>query len=68
CEKIAEALRRWPNKNGVPHKRSKYAHTSDAVSYLIWRFWPRKLVRKGVSVETIRRKLSQRGRDLDLLK
>lgn len=37
------ALRQWENKNGFPNRRSQFAHVSDAVSYPLWRFYPRRL-------------------------
>lgn len=66
---INMALKRWENKNGVPWRRSEYAHISDSVSYLCWRFFPRKLRRrKGrdlVGYQRVAPKRSKRQRDLD---
>lgn len=44
CEHTIRAMRSWENKNGVPNRRSKYAHLCDAVSYVVYRFFgtPRK--------------------------
>ena len=38
CERTAEALRNYENKNGVPNRRSQYAHIVDAVTYVVYRF------------------------------
>jgi hypothetical protein len=37
------ALKLWENRNGVPYRRSIYAHLCDAISYVVWRFYPRAL-------------------------
>lgn len=42
-------LRRWPLKNGMPDRRHEFAHVSDAVTYPLWRFYPRKAKRKAFS-------------------
>lgn len=59
------ALASWENRNGVPYRRSPYAHFSDALSYVIWRFWPRHTKRRKLEFEKGERKRSQRERDLD---
>jgi hypothetical protein len=62
------ALKRWENRNGAPYRLSEYAHASDAVSYLIWRFFPRRLKNKAGSIyEKINRRRSAREQDLDNL-
>lgn len=38
CERTAEAFRNYENKNGVPNRRSQYAHIVDAVTYVAYRF------------------------------
>ncbi|MGE0547606.1 MAG: phage terminase large subunit [Kofleriaceae bacterium] len=41
CAHTAEALRQYENKNGVPNRRSQYAHIVDAVTYVVYRFFGR---------------------------
>lgn len=67
---INTALKRWENKNGIPHRRSEYAHVSDSCSYLLNRFYPRKLRGKhagAVGYSKVDRRRSRRERDLDHL-
>ncbi len=47
CTHIAQALKYWENRNGVPYRRSQYAHASDAVTYPIYRVFGRPKVKKG---------------------
>lgn len=47
CERTAEALRNYENKNGVPNRRSQYAHIVDAVTYVAYRFVGRPKQRSG---------------------
>lgn len=67
CLRLIETLKRWENKNGLPHRRSVFAHTSDAISYLIYRFFERRVKSKGLEYKRIERKRSQRERDFDAL-
>jgi hypothetical protein len=46
CDKTARAMKLWENRNGVPYRRSIYAHLCDCVSYGVYRFWGRPLERK----------------------
>jgi len=39
---LNRAIRDWENRNGRPYQRSVYAHLCDAVSYPLYRFYPRK--------------------------
>jgi hypothetical protein len=32
----------WKNVNGIPSRRAKSAHCGDTMTYLIWRFFPRR--------------------------
>lgn len=59
------ALKSWENRNGVPNKRSDFAHLSDAVSYVVWRIWPRKSRRKRFKHEKVERGRSGREREFD---
>jgi len=45
CLRVAEAMRRWENRNGVPYRRSDYAHVCDATTYPVYRFFGRPKVR-----------------------
>lgn len=40
---LNRALKLWENRNGVPYRRSEFAHLCDAASYPLWRFYPRKV-------------------------
>lgn len=42
-EPLVEALREWPNKNGVPFRKSLFAHRCDSWSYPTYRCFPRRL-------------------------
>lgn len=64
------ALKLWEIKNGFPNKRSEHAHLSDAVTYPLYRWYPRKLRSKveykglgarGASMEGGRRGGGRRG-------
>jgi hypothetical protein len=59
------ALNSWENRSGVPYRRSEFAHLCDAVSYPVWRFFPRVLASASVTYKRIKRKRSERERDLD---
>lgn len=41
CTKAAEAFRLYTNKNGVPDRRSQWAHIIDGVTYLAYRLFGR---------------------------
>lgn len=58
------AAKSWANRSGVPHKRSEYAHICDAGSYIVWRFFPRKHVKRLIEYRRIERTKSVRERDL----
>jgi hypothetical protein len=58
---LNRALRLWENRNGVPHRRSEYAHLSDAFSYPLWRFYPRRVQSGSVQVTTIARERGAPG-------
>jgi hypothetical protein len=58
---LNEALKLWENRNGVPYRRSVYAHLGDAATYPIWRFYPRRVKKQrskpsteGISVQLVR--------------
>jgi len=39
---VNRALAGWPMTNGAPSRISRFAHACDAVSYIVWRFYPRR--------------------------
>ena len=41
CQHTATAMKRWEIRDSRPHKRSKYSHMCDAVTYVVWRLWGR---------------------------
>jgi hypothetical protein len=60
-----KALKQWENRGGVPYRRSPHAHLCDAVSYPVWRFFPRRRRRGKVSYKAVKPKRSNRAKDLD---
>lgn len=40
--RMNRSLKHWEMKNGAPHRRSEFAHACDAVTYVCWRFFPRR--------------------------
>jgi hypothetical protein len=64
CVETAKALAKYELKRGRPDRYSPYAHISDAWSYPLWFFWPRKLRRKSEG-KTAPRPLSNRRRELE---
>ena len=54
CEHTIRALRHWEIKNGTPHRRSEYSHIADAVTYPLWRFFPRRRVRSNAGEPAIK--------------
>ena len=59
------ALKSWENRNGVPYRRSDFAHFSDSVSYIVWRFFPRKKRQGKFKFKRLHRKRSGREKSLD---
>jgi hypothetical protein len=54
CKRTAESLRRWEIKNGVPYRKSDFAHLCDAVTYPLYRIWGRpKASRRPVTYDRI---------------
>lgn len=60
CKAVATALRLWPRLKGVPFWRSEHAHLSDAVTYVIFRFFGRAVARRGRGKATFEREASRR--------
>jgi hypothetical protein len=54
CRELVEAVRMWRRKNGFPDRRSKWAHKCDAMSYLLWRCYPRKIVSRQTSYKRLK--------------
>lgn len=46
-KRTIEAMLNWERKNGVPNRKSPYAHVSDAVSYPVFRIFGRPKPKKG---------------------
>ncbi len=42
CPRTVKTIGKWKNVHGMPSRRSQWAHCGDAVTYLIWRFFPRR--------------------------
>lgn len=50
CPRTVASVQKWRSKNGMPDRRGVAAHGGDALTYLIWRFFPRR-ARGGTSEE-----------------
>ncbi len=46
CEFTRKAMRQWENKNGIPNRRSEFAHACDAVSYVSYRFFGKPKIKR----------------------
>jgi len=47
CTRTIKAMRSWENKNGIPNRRSDFAHICDAVTYVIFRFFGKPATKRG---------------------
>lgn len=47
CSSTATAVKSWENRNGVPYRRSTFAHVCDALTYGTYRFFGRPKKPKG---------------------
>lgn len=47
CTHVAQAIRRWENRNGLPYRRSEHAHLNDAWTYPIYRLFGRRRTKPG---------------------
>lgn len=57
CPNAVTSVQKWRSKNGQPSRRADAAHGGDALTYLIWRFFPRrKTDKRGGSLGTPQRK------------
>lgn len=65
CIHTAKAMKLWENRNGLPYRRSPYAHLCDTVSYGVYRFWGRPKVKRPKaeyrSVRRFNRRAQMRG-------
>lgn len=56
CPQMCESIPKWKTMpNGLPSRSSKHAHGGDALTYVIWRFFPRREERDRNEVETFKR-------------
>lgn len=56
CPRTVESIRKWKSgPSGIPARRSKHAHGGDALTYAIWRFFPRRTEKNKVDIEAIKR-------------
>jgi len=56
CEKTVTSIRQWRRgPNGGPSRKSKGAHAGDALSYVLWRFFPRRRQNDKVEIKTFKR-------------
>jgi hypothetical protein len=53
CIYTIRSCKYWKNKNGIPNKKSDFAHVGDALSYPLWHLYPRKVEKTKVELETI---------------
>lgn len=59
CKQACESVRSWKHKDGKPIARNKGAHAGDAITYVVWRFFPRRIEKDTVEHTKIPR--AQRG-------
>lgn len=56
CPMTAQSIRKWKTRpGGLPSRTSKHAHAGDSITYLVWRFFPRRGETSKVEVKTIKR-------------
>lgn len=53
CLYTIRSCKYWKNKNGVPNKKSEFAHVGDSLSYPLWHLYPRKVEKTKVDFESI---------------
>lgn len=49
CTFLLEAIKKWRRKGGIPNRGAKWAHICDAMSYLNWRLYPRRIQKQADS-------------------
>lgn len=52
---LNEALRKWEIKNGVPWRKSRFAHLCDGASYPLYRLYPRRKAPGAFTAEVMAR-------------
>lgn len=65
CVTLCRAMKFWENRNGVPHRRSEFAHHGDALTYVEWRFFPRRTKSKPFAYEGGKRIKSEFEEELE---
>lgn len=57
CPQTAKSIRHWRRSKttGMPSRTSQHAHGGDAITYILWRFFPRRLEHERIDVQTIKR-------------
>lgn len=56
CPKMVESIKHWRTRpSGMPSRSSKHAHGGDVLTYVVWRFFPRRVEKNKVDVQTIKR-------------
>lgn len=56
CPRTVQSIQNWKTRpNGMPSRSGKAAHGGDALSYAVWRFFPRRGETNKVDVTTIKR-------------
>jgi hypothetical protein len=57
CPLTVTSIRNWKRKGstGIPSRHSKSAHAGDALTYVVWRFFPRRGETSKVEVKTMKR-------------
>lgn len=51
CFYVTRCCKRWNTKNGMPNRKSDFAHVGDALTYPLYRLYPRRLNTKGTTYE-----------------
>lgn len=65
CLPLIRALKLWENRNGVPNKRSEYAHLVDAATYPLCRLFPRRAPNAPFEYHRVANGRSSRRRELE---
>lgn len=56
CPKTVESILRWKTRpDGTPSRHSRAAHGGDCVTYVVWRFFPRRVQQLSTDVTAIKR-------------
>lgn len=60
--RLVTTVREWRVKNGQPDRRGKAAHAGDAMTYVVWRFFPRRQMGGSGTTDTSASSLSSARR------